>query len=623
MNESLLSTDRSILFTSTIVNRATTSRIPYREQVLIDAFNTYIQIGIGSLLFLFGLTFNCLSLLYFRASRSFRHTTFQLYFSIIAILDTIRLLEFLIFILFDKGYLRVTLPLCRWIFFTIMFTGQASIWLTVALAVEKCIIIWFPIKGRLCFTISISKIVLIIVLCLVFAANLIYLLPNFFLHAYENLSIHTFMCIWHTGGQSTRSRFDQWKKHYFTFNTIFFHSIIPSILLLVINWLILYSLSRQRVILSKIGSIDTRHVLKREKQFKEKTIQLVLSSFFVIFTISPRYILTMVNAFATSISKAPLMPLYIYVNLNTVFRVLEMSNYSLNLMFAIMSGRTSRCEIRKLLWEGLFWRFQRVKSRRQGSKMHTHSYLFDDDDEDTERSAGTATGVTSYCPLGTHVQTRSNYLTQPNSSNTYPSKSSQKSSLFNCCGFSIDLSHKHSLYSLNADIASRRSTIRKLSTNTTSNNNTNYNTSPRKSRTYSHSSKSSSFDRNLRQQQTVCYKSNFDNNRTATCRRASAAVYCFQHLPSSTVTSMANQSLGLATNLPSVRQSISNEKNYSSIEILPPINSSDATPTTIDEYNNNNNNSNINPLKDTTESSVLVQNNVEEQQLTAYVVETC
>jgi hypothetical protein len=127
MNESFLSINRSIFLTTTILSRGTTSRIPYREQVLIDAFNTYIQIGIGSLLFLFGLTFNCLSLLYFRASRSFRHTTFQLYFSIISILDTIRLLEFLVFILFDKGYLRVTLPLCRWVFFTIMYTGQVMI----------------------------------------------------------------------------------------------------------------------------------------------------------------------------------------------------------------------------------------------------------------------------------------------------------------------------------------------------------------------------------------------------------------------------------------------------------------------------------------------------------------
>lgn len=139
MNSSLLSQNSSsLLLTSTLINRATTSRIPYREQVLIDAFNTYIQIGIGSVLFLFGLTFNSLSLLYFRASRSFRNTTFQLYFSIIAILDTIRLFEFFIFILFDKGYLHVTLQLCRWVFFTIMFTGQVLYFDFVSFDNELC-----------------------------------------------------------------------------------------------------------------------------------------------------------------------------------------------------------------------------------------------------------------------------------------------------------------------------------------------------------------------------------------------------------------------------------------------------------------------------------------------------
>jgi len=183
---------------------------------------------------------------------------------------------------------------------------------------------------------TISKLVLIFVLCLVFFADVIYLLPTFFSHTYENISIHTFMCVWQKGSQSSVNVFDQWKKHYLTFNTVLFHSIIPSIILLIVNWLILYSLSQQRIILSKIGSLDAKNVMKREKQFKEKTIQLVLSSFFVIITISPRYILTMVNAFATNISKTPLMPLYIYVNLNTVFRVLEMCNYSLNIIFAIM-----------------------------------------------------------------------------------------------------------------------------------------------------------------------------------------------------------------------------------------------------------------------------------------------
>jgi hypothetical protein len=127
MDETTVNDNSSFNWISTTLSSSTISSIPHREQILIDAFNTYIQIGIGSLLFLFGVTFNCLSLLYFHVSRSFRHTTFRFYFSIIAILDTIRLFEFLIFLLFDKGYLKVTLTLCRLIFFTIMFTGQVII----------------------------------------------------------------------------------------------------------------------------------------------------------------------------------------------------------------------------------------------------------------------------------------------------------------------------------------------------------------------------------------------------------------------------------------------------------------------------------------------------------------
>ena len=115
MNKIISNENETLIKTSNILNK---------EQILIDTFNTYIQISIGSLLFIFGLTFNILSLFYFRISRSFHHTSFQLYFSIISILDTIRLLEFLVFILFDKGYLQVTLTLCRLVFFTIMFTGQ-------------------------------------------------------------------------------------------------------------------------------------------------------------------------------------------------------------------------------------------------------------------------------------------------------------------------------------------------------------------------------------------------------------------------------------------------------------------------------------------------------------------
>lgn len=287
-----------------------------------------------------------------------------------------------------------------------------------------------------------------------------------------------------------------------------------------------------------------------------------------------------------------------------------------NFLYCFCSGRTSRREIRKLLSECLFWRFKRVKHSRQGSNQNTHPFYFDEDDDDIERSAGT-TGGASYCPLGIHPQHRLTYLSQQSSSNNYPMKPSKKS-FFTCCGFTIDLSHKHSTNSVNGDLTPHRSTMRKSSINTASNNTTNYTSSPRKSRTYSHSSKSSSFDRNIRQQQTVCYKSNSDNNRIANRRRASAAVHCFQHSPSSTVATMANQSLRLSANLPLNHQTISKENAYSSIEILPPSNISDATPTTIDVYNNN-----ITSQKDLQESALLVQNNIEEPPLPAYIVETC
>ncbi|CAF1145296.1 unnamed protein product [Rotaria sp. Silwood1] len=569
---------------------STTRSMPQREQMLIDAFNSYIQIGIGSLLFLFGVTFNCLSLLYFHVSRSFRHTTFRLYFSIISILDTIRLFEFLIFILFDKGYLKVTLNLCRSIFFTIMFTGQASIWLTVGLAVEKCIIIWFPIKGRLFFTMCISKFFLILTLLIVFFADVIYLLPSFFLHAYENLSIHTFMCVWQSDNQSSIHAHDQWKKHYFTFNTVFFHSIIPSILLLTLNWLILCSLSRQRIILTKIGSIDAKNILKREKQFKEKTIQLVLSSFFVIITISPRYILTMVNAFATNIKKTPIMPLYIYVNLNTVFRVLEMCNYSLNIIIAIMSGRTSRLEIRKLLWESLFWRFKRTQSDHHELKFIKHSFSVDDDDDDDNREH-TTKGHTnkSYCSLTHHNHIISKISSGNNSKQKFrTSKASSSSSYFTCCGFTIDLSHKQT-YSSNSRISPPHSSINK-----------NSNRLLTKTHSYPQTSLIKN-DRKFKQQQ---------QQRSISCRttnksRTTTPIHCLYNTSSSKIITRTNNSLN-----PRIQ---SKENQNINFEKLSPI---------IDKpfIKRDESKTNINLL---TESPTIIQTDFNEPLPPAYIIETC
>jgi hypothetical protein len=278
------------------------------------------------------------------------------------------------------------------------------------------------------------------------------------------------------------------------------------------------------------------------------------------------------------------------------------------------SGQTSRREIRKLLSECLFWRFKRAKASRHGSKTHTHLFLFDDEDEETERSLAT-TGVTPHSALAIHSQNRANCSVRENSNGNYSIQNTRQPSLFTCCGYTIDLSQRHSSHSSNTDTPSRRSTICK---SITTNNNNHHHFSPKKSGNHSQSRMSlciSPFDRHLRQQKIVSNESNNDKPRLPGRRRASTVAQCFRDVPSATVT---NKSPSLNTETTSDHRSISKEMVASPIEILPFNTMSDSSTLTTGVYNEN-----YNPKIETIDSSIFVQNNLEEQQLPAYIVETC
>ena len=288
-------------------------------------------------------------------------------------------------------------------------------------------------------------------------------------------------------------------------------------------------------------------------------------------------------------------------------------------IFCVFSGRTSRREIRKLLRECLFWRFKRARSARHGSKTHTHSFLFDDDDDDTERSNGTTTGATPYCALTMHSQNRSNYVSRQNSTSNYPVRLARKPSVFTCCGFAIDLSHKHSIYSSNIDLTSRRSTLCKSTMNPGNNNHFPHlhENSPRKLRTQSNSPRTSPFiDQNLRQQQQrVSLKITEEGEYPVINRqRRSTIVRCLQHLPSSAMTSTSNNSTNFNIDPTFVRRSISEEPEFSPIDISPP-----KSPTISTEEN---------PNEDFTEEdernpTASGEKQLEEQTLPAYIIETC
>ena len=310
-------------------------------------------------------------------------------------------------------------------------------------------------------------------------------------------------------------------------------------------------------------------------------------------------------------------------------RTKNLNPESLSTFLSHSSGRTSRREIRKLLWECFFWRFHRTKRGRQGSRIHTHSSLFDDDDDDTERSIAT-TGASPYCALTGQSQARAHHLARHSShGNGSFQGATARTSLLTCCGISVDLSQKHSSFSFHGvEASSRHSTLGKCSiqypyTNPILPITNQYYYSPRKRHTYSQSPMSlSSFDRHLDTQKSNSSTSARDSNRAMTRRRTTTAVHCFRHLPTSTLSSITSKSLRQRSESKAIPSSICKENDSSADSIL--------QTQTFDSHSNSNNVidvrlTDINPSEDMIQSSsTLVQNTLDETEpLPASVVETC
>ena len=250
--------------------------------------------------------------------------------------------------------------------------------------------------------------------------------------------------------------------------------------------------------------------------------------------------------------------------------------------------------------------------------MNTHSFLVDDDDDYTDRSiAPTVTSPSSTLPHQT--QNRSHPLLQQNSYGNQSLQSSRKPTRFTCCGFTVDLSPKNVGYSSNGDTSSRHSTIGKSTANTVNDND--YHHMARKSRTCSQSPISlSPFDRHLRQQKTISYKSNADQHRPTTRRRATTVVHCSRHLPSSTITSIADKSMTLTNESAVADRSVSRENERAPLQ---PAHSHQSDTSSISSPSDMVFNASITSAKTKTMSTASLQNTLDERSLSAYVVETC
>jgi hypothetical protein len=261
-------------YSSSVVNEN-----DYFEDIL-NLVNLYVNERIGMVLFIIGLLFNILSFGYFQFSRSFCDTSMRHYFSVLSVSDTLRLSEWLFtYLIVNKNIIFLNTMVCKVFLFITIASAHISIWLLVFLSIERYVIMQFPFKGKQFYTKKTSLRILSLVVIALIIFDLPYFSPNFIIGYRIFYEVQLFICI-------PTEKF----KLYMFFNNILFYSIIPFLLILLFNSLLIIRLARQKKEFYSMTNQNENHHsnVKRERQFKERTILLMVVTFFLVLTVSPR-----------------------------------------------------------------------------------------------------------------------------------------------------------------------------------------------------------------------------------------------------------------------------------------------------------------------------------------------
>lgn len=303
---------------------------------LIEIVNFYVNDLIGSIVFTLGILFNITSLIYFQLSRSFYDTSMRHYFSVLSVTDSLRLSEWLFSYLLDKQIIYLSKNLCSTYLFLTITSGHISIWLLVFLSIERYIILQFPFRGKQFYTTKNSLRMLCIVIVILLIFDIPYLLPDFIIGTWISYDYHVYLC-----------RTNPIYRTYMFVNNVIFYSLIPFVILLVFNCLLISLLSKSNTQLLNMTQ-DNGLNMKRERQVKERTILLISVTFFLVLTVSPRYIFQMIIVW-TNFSSEYKIPIA------KCFFIIEMLNFGSNFLFYTICSKTSRNELYLILYYYLYW----------------------------------------------------------------------------------------------------------------------------------------------------------------------------------------------------------------------------------------------------------------------------
>jgi hypothetical protein len=201
-------------------------------------------------------------------------------------------------------------------------------------------------KGKAFYTVKNSIRMLCIVSFVFLCFDIPYLLPDFIQKSLTVYEYHLIMCI-------TNNNY----RTYMFFNNVIIYSVVPFFVLLIFNCLIILILARQQREFTHVVHLDNTTNAKRERQFKERTILLMLVTFFLVLSVTPRY--------ATQI----LLSVLKINNLETLtimkcLIILEMLNFSINFFFYIIFSKTSRSELYLILYYYFYWKWSDEPKRQ-------------------------------------------------------------------------------------------------------------------------------------------------------------------------------------------------------------------------------------------------------------------
>lgn len=309
----------------------------------------YMVVFVLPVLFIFGILGNVVSFLIFQTDQMKKLST-SILLSSLAVADTIVLIIGLLpewcGLLTGFNIQTMSSSICKVVNFILYSTGQISVWLLVAITVERYVVVCHSHRAKaICVKSKIKNAVVFIIVCI--CAINSHTFWTIDLITQDTVETETYVC--------------QSKIISLTWLDACLYAIIPSLIIFVINILIICSLVRKIAHPFKNKSKSTKR-----SEIKLTVVSIVVSLTFVI-TVLPICVVLILTAYWSANKNEQVINILWIIH--GVTDVLMYLNHSINfLLYSVMGTK-----FRKILFSKICPGFYKPKTTSQGDEMPLRS----------------------------------------------------------------------------------------------------------------------------------------------------------------------------------------------------------------------------------------------------------